>query len=352
MKIIKYIGFVLALVLVVFFFVKARENRLEEDFRVAFGNVSTPNRRVVFEESFDKLGADKIMTILEKEYPLCHDEAHDLGRVVFDRTRDIAESIQICRDGCTGACFHGVLMEAFNGDKAIETRDIVNNGKENGDEHVWLDGVKEKAATLCDEDQVLAFHRKGKCAHGVGHAFSNLSGYRIPEALEACKVFGDKRLEFYCAGGVFMEYEGVWGSRDLASESLHYPCDIYGSEYPAACYPHKVPHILKKLGARENLIQECLKLGGFYKTACFNGLGYQYNLEVQENPERIKSICLGGSQDDQKACLYGAIIKIAEINPERNVEVCGFLAGERKEFCETTFRQGPYSSERDFSLFF
>ena len=46
------------------------------------------------------------------------------------------------------------------------------------------------------------------------------------------------------------------------------------------------------------------------------------------------------------------MIKIAEINPERGSEICGFLEGEKKEFCEETFKQGPYSLERDFSLFF
>ncbi|TSC81669.1 MAG: hypothetical protein G01um101420_915 [Parcubacteria group bacterium Gr01-1014_20] len=347
MKIIKYLGLVLALVLVTLFFVKARENRLEENFRVAFESTSASNHRAVFEKSFDKLGAEKIMKILEGEYPLCHDQAHDLGRVVFGRTRDIAESIQICKDGCTGACFHGVLMEAFSSDKRQETSD-----KENGDGHVWLDDIKEKAAELCDSSQVLDFHSKGKCVHGVGHAFSYLSGYKIPEALQACRVFGDKRFEFYCAGGVFMEYEGARGDRDLASESLHYPCDKYGGEYPAACYPHKVPYILKELGSKESLILECLKLDGFSKTACFNGLGYQYNLGVDKNPRLIAQLCNDGSLNDQRACLYGAVIKIAEINPGRRAEICGFLEGEKREFCEDTFREGPYSLERDFSLFF
>lgn len=347
MKTIKYVGLILALVLVAFFFVKARENRLEEDFRVAFENTAISTRRVVFEESFKKLGAEKIMKILEEEYPLCHDQAHDLGKMIFAETKDLAESIQICRDGCTGGCFHGVLMEALGG---IGSQ--VSNVTSVSDGHVWLSEIKMKAAELCDDDRVLAFHRKGKCVHGVGHAFSYLSRYKIPEALQACKVFQDKRLEFYCAGGVFMEYEGVYGSRDLALEPLHFPCDRYAADFPAACYPHKVPHILKKLGARENLIGECLKLNRSYKTACFNGLGYQYNLEVQENPERIKSICRDGSLENQKACLYGAIIKIAEISPERGTEVCGFLEDEKRDFCEETFKHGPYSLDRDFSLFF
>ena len=331
------------------FVLTAVKNNAKADFRVAFLDASVDNRRAVFEEFIDKLGAQKILEMLEEKYPLCHDEAHGLGRVVFSRTRDIAESIEVCRDGCTGACFHGVLMEAFGDDKQQ-----ITNDERQGDEdrHIRLSEVRAEAAELCESSQVLDFHSKGKCVHGVGHAFSYLSGYKIPEALEACKVFGDKRLEFYCAGGVFMEYEGVYGSRDLVSESLHYPCDKYGSRYPAACYPHKVPHLVKKLDSKENLIEECLKLDGFYKTGCFHGLGYQYNLEVQANPARVKLICPGGSLIDQKACLYGAIIKIAEINPERGPEVCGFFEGEKKEFCEETFRQGPYSLERDFSLFF
>lgn len=332
--------FGLSIVFIQFYRV-SRENHLIGKFRTEILSVAAAYHREVYETYLEKLGPEKILDNLEESYPLCHSEAHDLGRVIFERAKDFADSLEACRDRCSGGCFHGVLMEAFKGYR-VE--------RDEGD-HISLDEFKNKINTLCDDPQVLAIHRKGKCVHGVGHAAAYVANYDLAKALSYCRVYKDKRLDFYCAGGVFMEYEGIRGWGDVATKSLHYPCDTF-TEFPASCYPHKMRYLLTRVGNRQAAIQECLALDGFREIGCFQGLGYTYALDVERNPRFLAAICEYGPAEAQKGCLYGAIIKLSETDPEKALTACGYLEGERRVFCEETIEQGAYYLERSFDRYF
>lgn len=334
------IGVVLALLFAAgYIFFVSSENRALAKFRTAFMNAATQYRREVFEEHFDKLGARPMLMVLEEEFSLCHSQAHDLGRVLFAQTKDFVASIEICRDGCTGGCFHGVLMEAFGALKE-------NSSKE---EHIWAEDVVTKMNDVCNDSSVLAIHRKGKCVHGIGHVLSFLTNYDIQKSLDLCARFEDTPLEFYCAGGVFMEYSA--GVKDARDRAPHYPCDTF-TKFPGACYPFVMEKLVRALGSRDAVEKECLALYGFMRAGCFRGFGILYNVDIESNPQLISRACRSGTLADQKVCIEGAIIKLTEVDEEKALAVCEYLEGDRRSYCEEVVRFGAYSLERSFDLYF
>lgn len=67
------------------------------------------------------IGPSRILDVLETD-PFCHDKGHNLGRVVFNTCGNLAESIQICENRCTGACYHGALMQYFQDIKSSSSK--------------------------------------------------------------------------------------------------------------------------------------------------------------------------------------------------------------------------------------
>src|SRR5437016_6741414 len=54
-------------------------------------------------------GANGVLDGVEQLWPHCHEEAHDLGKVVYARLRELARSLQVCANRCNAGCMHGVL---------------------------------------------------------------------------------------------------------------------------------------------------------------------------------------------------------------------------------------------------
>lgn len=255
------------------------------EFINRFARIPKNERRVFYETYREKLSTASMLGAIEHVYPFCHSEAHDLGKIVYRETLDVADAIERCRDVCGGGCFHGVLMEAFSeaSEKSLD---------EEG--HVELAQAQKHATEFCEDTQVPRFHKKGKCVHGMGHALAFLADYNLARALDACKLFGDRVLEFYCSGGVFMEYDMVFGERNMQEKPLHYPCDTF-TEFPSACYTYKAKRFKEKFGSSQKVAAECMKLDGFLSLGCFRGLGFAYIGEVISSPSRIVEICQFGS---------------------------------------------------------
>ena len=56
------------------------------------------------------------------------------------------------------------------------------------------------------DSRLGARYSPGDCAHGVGHALMWLADYDVQPALDACKLFVEPPLAYYCATGAYMEY--------------------------------------------------------------------------------------------------------------------------------------------------
>jgi len=325
-------------------FVEPKTVQKERDDFVKRVRFTGRNRRPLYEEYLNVIGANGILDGIQRVWPKCHSEAHDLGKVILARVRNIGESLRICADRCSSACMHGVLMEAFT-----ESQERASRGG-----HVYLSTVRRLMNDVCYKNtEMIASYSPGDCAHGVGHALMYLTGYNIPKAMRACAGFRDPAMKYYCATGAYMEYVTERDSEDAKSKSLLYPCDTY--DYPAACSRYKMARVgrrhylaRKKTG---ELISECKKLSGKFRLGCFHGLGNAHMGPIARGRISIKEVCLHGTEDDRFMCIEGAMERMAKYHEKRALVVCEQLEGKNKEACLTAVEHKMYYMKKDFTLY-
>lgn len=295
----------------------AADSQLKEQFSNAYS--AAKNKRFVFVKHMDNLGARAMLDFLElKNNPFCHGEAHELGKAVYADNKNLNESLMLCGNGCTNACMHGVVAEAF-GERKYE--DVVKD----------VDGI-------CSQGHMASLHKPGNCAHSIGHALMLITGHDVFRSIVGCERFTTSGMDYYCATGVFMEYrdalEQKGESVEVASRaSPYYPCDTF-TKYPAACYRYMLREIAEGYNLNElQLIDMCLGLEDRQQLGCFHGLGAMYARDVADNPSLLPSLCLRGGQQDQIMCIEGVIEKLADFDEERAVNVCNRLDGENKQIC-------------------
>ncbi len=295
--------------------------------------------RALVEEYIDVIGANGVLDGIEKLRPKCHDEAHDLGKVIFAKVKDIGIGLRVCADRCYSGCMHGVLMEAFAGAQK--------------DDHIDLELVKPKMDETCRNEQMVESYSPGDCAHGVGHAMMFLADYEISEALTACKEFDAYPMKYYCATGAYMEYTLQNDVEDAKTKEMVYPCASF--DFPAACARYKLVRVaarlIKSKQTPDVIINECEKLSGKFRIGCFHGIGNAYMPHIRDGRVKIKDLCLTGSDDEQFVCIEGAIERMAKYFPDIARKVCDDLKGKNKETCLSAVSHGMYDMEKDLSLY-
>ncbi len=302
------------------------------------------NKRPLYEKYIDVLGANGILDGIEVVYPKCHSEAHDLGKVIYAHVQDIALGLRICEDRCYSGCMHGVLMEAFT----------FAQDSDDPDGHIDFDLIKPVMNELCYEnEQMVASYSPGDCAHGVGHALMFLSYYDVPLAVKSCSGFDNSIMVYYCATGAYMEYVTEKDNIDAKTQSLFYPCDTY--DYPAACARYKSVHVIRRhyyeKKSTTELVQECLKLDGKFRIGCFHGHGNAHMGAIVNGRVSLSDVCEYGTDDDQFACIDGAMERMSKYHKAKALKVCDGLVGRNKKTCLGAVERGMYNMEKDISLY-
>ena len=300
------------------------------------------NNRQLVETSLPVIGANGALDGIESVWPKCHSEAHDLGKVIFARVRDVGMGLRVCEDRCNSGCMHGVLMEAF-----------ATIGKASP-HHMDLAALRPAIKDLCQSNPVMtASYSPGDCAHGVGHALMNLAGYEIPEALNACQGNENQAMEYYCATGAYMEYVTERDPQDATTKSVLYPCDQ--SIYPAACARYKMVHVVRRHYASGRTTGElralCSSLTGAVRLGCFHGLGNAHMGLIAAGKIGIRPVCLGLETEEEFVCIDGAMERIAKFYPDIAVRVCDQLDGKNKAACLAAVSRKMYDMKKDLSLY-
>jgi len=304
---------------------------------------SAGNKRTLYEQYIDVIGPNGILDGIEKLWPKCHSEAHDLGKAIFAKVQDIGEGLRICADRCYSGCMHGVLMEAFS----------EAQNKNDSDGHVDVSALKPLMNDLCSKNPEMASsYSPGDCAHGVGHALMFLTGYDIPKAVNGCKEFDIPAMAYYCATGAYMEYVIEKDEEDATTKGLFYPCDTY--DYPAACARYKMVQVARRYHKEkktpEDIANECAKLDGKFRLGCFHGLGNAYmGLIASKMP--IKDVCLHGTEDEKFVCIEGAMERMAKYHRLRALKVCTDLENKYKDICMTAVNYGMYNMSKNLTLY-
>ncbi len=299
---------------------------LLRNFKVDYNNAGG-NERAVFAKYIEALGAAAMLDALEETFSRCHHQAYDLGAVLYSSTRDLATSLEVCGRRCTGACMHGVIREAFGSKSPAE--------------------VQGELHSFCEGDLMSGLHRKGNCAHALGHAAMVVSGQDLAKSLEACSAHPDAAMGYYCATGVYMEYFTDPEELDLeVLLNLHYPCDKQ-TPYPAACYRYKSPLMLRALkGDGAALTKECLGLSGARRRGCFHGLGIAHLPLVFDHPAKLAQVCGLGSRDERILCIEGVVEKLADYDEDVARRSCSSLDGELAKVCNTAAAEKMYRLEK------
>jgi len=297
---------------------------------------TNPDKRALYEEYLDVIGANDILKGIDKIYSGCHSQAHDAGKVIFANVKDISTALRICGDACYTGCMHGVLMEAFKGAQ----------GDEEG--HIDTEKLKSMLKDICSKNEEMQeSYGPGECAHGVGHALMFLNGYNIRNALNTCADFDDKKMEYYCTDGGYMEYDVVREADDV-DKGLWYPCDTF--DYPATCMRTKVGLVGKRLDkAGLDLVKECEKLDGKVRLGCFHGIGTSHAKIFVLGKLHIKDVCIG-TKNEELACIEGAAEFIGKYFEDSVENVCGEL-DDLKEVCLAAGKHKLYSLEKDLTLY-
>lgn len=311
------------------------------EFIQALPRVGKNNRQLV-EVSLPVIGANGALDGIESVWPKCHSVAHDLGKVIFARVRDIGMGLRICADRCNSGCMHGVLMEA-----------LTTIGKASP-HHMDLAVLRPAIKDLCQRNPVMtASYSPLDCAHGVGHAVMNLAGYEIPEALKACQGNENQAMEYYCATGAYMEYVMERDPQDATTKSVLYPCDQY--IYPVACARYKMVHVVRRHyeagRTTEELRALCSSLTGAVQRGCFHGLGHAHMWLIAAGKIGIRPVCLGLDEVEKFVCIDGAMERMGKYRPDIAVGVCDQLDGENKDACLAAVSRKYYDVKKDLSLY-
>lgn len=309
---------------------------------------SGKGKRDLYAKYVPIIGANGVLGGIEELWPKCHSEGHDLGKVIFEKTKDVGVSLNVCRDGCYSGCMHGVLMEAFAGARASAEIDP--------EQHVDIEIVKSTMDTVCKDQTMTTSYSPGDCAHATGHAMMVLADYIVPNAIGYCDAFSEEHMRYYCATGAFMEYVTERDKEDAAGgKRALYPCDV--GKYPAACARYKMVHVIPRLVKTkpdvQKLMRSCNELQGKYRIGCYHGAGNGFMSAIVTRQITLMDVCGQAEGDVRFACIDGAMERMAKYHPERAAEVCDDLSwgSTDRDTCTAAVGRGMYDMQKNIDLY-
>lgn len=302
------------------------------------------SKRPLYEQYVGTIGANGVLDGIEALWPKCHNEAHDLGKIVFDRVQNVALGLRICADGCYSGCMHGVLMEAFTG---LEDPN-------DPDGHVDPSKLTALMDRICyDTDAMQASYSPGDCAHGIGHALMVLADYHVKEGIGYCDAFDDVAMRYYCATGAYMEYVSEYDAEDAPIKRALYPCDE--NRYPAACMRYKMVHVIKRLVKKpsdvQKMMRSCNQLEEPYRLACYHGAGNGFMGFIASGAVSLQGVCGKGADDERRMCVEGVMERMAKYHPERAEAVCAAVTGTDRALCDKAVQNGMYNMQKDLGIY-
>ena len=277
--------------------------------------------REVFARHLPALGARPLLDVLEVANPACHAEAHELGRALMALRKDIGVALRECGTGCTSACMHGAVGEAFGGSD--------------------IPTITAQMDAFCKTGVMRELHPAGNCAHGIGHALMFAANREVDTALKACLGFDQQGMRYYCATGVYMELL-LNPKAPTYSRGSHEPC-LAHPEVSSACYRYRARTLVTELGGVEALKKSCLAQKGALRQGCFHGLGSVLLASLTDDPSILGRYCSTEREVDRVLCVEGAMEKQADFNPGVARSICARQTGEIRRACEASVEHGMYN---------
>lgn len=318
-----------------------------QEFVQAYRAADSRHAAALYEQFLPRIGANGLREGIEAVHPTCHDEAHDLGKVIFSKLRDVGASLESCADACASGCMHGVLMQFFTDGRPL------NESSHQHPARLTAAEVAGRIPTFCESQALTRMYSPGDCAHGVGHAVMFLSKYDVSAGIDLCERFPSYALRYYCATGAYMEYRIVRSPADYPVHGGLYPCDT--ARYPAACFRYVMTNTIRwhiaKGGTLKSLQEQCAGLSGKYRLGCFHGIGNALVGRIARGRMTVAQLCGFGNREDQTVCVEGAMERLGKFTPALAVERCEPLADWRREVCQTAASRKMYDMTKSFALY-
>ena len=318
-----------------------------QEFLQAYRNIDQQHAEALYQKFLPRIGANGLREAIQKAHPFCHAEAHDLGKVIFAKLRDVGASLESCADACTSGCMHGVLMKFF-----ADSGSTTGSGHQHSTQLTTTD-IRGRIPTFCERPAVTRMYRPGDCAHGVGHAVMFLSDYDIPAAIDLCDRFPSHPLRYYCATGAYMEYAHTRSGSDYPVHGGLYPCE--NAFYPAACFRYIMTNTTLQQyfrgGTLETLERQCAQLGEKYRLGCFHGIGFAHLERVAQGQKTLAEVCGFGSREDQTVCIEGVMERLGRLNMTTAAERCRSLVDWRRGVCQAAAARQMYDMDKSFKAY-
>ena len=322
---------------------KAGHNETIDEFRKIFSNFGPNLPMSFFDKYYDKLGPETMLSILN-ENKFCHSEAHGLGRTIYAKTNDISKSLTICGYKCSAGCMHGVFMEIF--------KDYRDNQSKYYDGHTKIDTKKidEFVINFCSKTEIKKFIYEGNCYHALGHAFLFIADYNISQGLELCRMLNREASVYYCATGVYMEYNFMSYSGKSTNKSYFSPCET--KEFPAACFRYKVFMLFNKGENLDLVKKKCSDLPRPQRLGCFHGIGYAHIYFISSNPKLISKVCKDNSVENRKVCIDAAIQLLSIYNRNASLIACNYVSSDLKNYCLQEVIYSTFNMNKPLDLYY
>ena len=300
------------------------------DFERDYEQANSAQREVVAENYLKLFSPPMLLQAIEKknEPKLCHVQAHPIGRAIYKKSGNFAESIRQCGSACTYGCFHGALMEMFATDS-----DTLGGVIEDASPDALVTRVKQIAPDLCDRPEVASAVPYRFCTHGIGHMFAFMYRGDLDAAIHGCDVLKTRLAVNACVNGVFMEHMFDPEFMQDAETKTEAPCDRY-PQYAEQCLHYKAYGWIRVWGSTESALAACDTLGTD-SLICMRTVGEATSSPLlRSTKEGFQAMCGSLSGEKFKACVIGTMLKLVDVNNgDDSDRLCDAVAAEYRDAC-------------------
>jgi hypothetical protein len=229
----------------------------------------------------------------------CHQLAHVIGRVAFEKYETIQAAFPKGDTFCWSGYHHGVT------EKAIAV--------------LGADKVRTSANSVCAElgrgPKQYSFEHYN-CVHGLGHGFLNLEELNLFKALDTCDLLINDWERKSCYGGVYMENvmiesRGEGKSAYLRPSEPMYPCTaVEGNDRKEQCYLMQTSYALQQNGYDfAKGFDLCMRIPDTqFTSTCYQSLGRDASGSTISNVTHTRDICQKAlTEDGLENCMVGAV---------------------------------------------
>lgn len=301
-----------------------------EKFKRDYEHADSMQREIVAEKYLNTFSSSELLQAIEEQNSsrLCHVQAHAIGRAIYKKSANFADSIRQCGNACTYGCFHGAMMEMFSTES-----DTLGGVVEDESPKDLAAHVKRIAPDLCDQPEVASAVPYRFCTHGIGHVFAFIDRNNVDEAIRSCAVLKTRLAVNSCVNGVYMEHMFDPEFVQDTETKTEAPCDRY-PQYAEPCLRYKAYGWIRVWGGTAPALAACDTLG---KDAmlCIRKVGEAASsAQLRSTNDGFQTMCGSLSGEKNKQCLVGAMLKLVDVNSgDDSDHLCDAVATEYRDAC-------------------